>query len=143
MLILYGYQLCFWYIGTSIVFVSDTIKDKGYKWNTILIWKNLDIHSEQGVYSIPYEVIIFKFMNEVYKMGSGLGGNITKLLMFFFSRATMKFYDQFFTVGRYIILKQYRIHDDLQLMNVLKWNIDTSKTKIKLTFNSNYKLHSK
>ena len=47
----------------------------------------------------------------------------------------MKFYDQFFTVGRYIILKQYRIHDDLQLMNVLKWNIDTSKAKINLTFN--------
>ena len=52
--------------------------------NSIVIWKNIDIHSEQGVYSIPYEVIIFKFMNEVYKMGSGLGGNITKLLMFFF-----------------------------------------------------------
>ena len=42
----------------------------------------------------------------------------------------MKFYDQFFTVGRYIILKQYRIHDDLQLMNVLKWNIDTSRPKL-------------
>ena len=41
----------------------------------------------------------------------------------------MKFYDQFFTVGRYIILKQYRIHDDLQLMNILKWNIDTSRPK--------------
>ena len=61
--------------------------------------KNLDIHSEQGVYSIPYEVIIFKFMNEVYKMGSGLGGNITKLLMFFFRWPPWSFMINFSQLG--------------------------------------------